>query len=76
MTGLSSSMESMFGCIRCNKCFGLVSELRYQFRVNDSLHLLGYCCVCGWRFLPFVLGLKIKTVESKARLGTQQMCID
>lgn len=48
---------------KCTACQAKLTELVYQHQKNNSLHLLGHCPNCGWRFLPFVPDLSIPITE-------------
>ena len=51
--------------IKCNKCWKPVSEMCYRLYKNNTMHLLAHCEDCGWRNLPFVPDLNIKTYTTR-----------
>ncbi len=50
----------------CNRChLHELADCYYMKQKNNTLHLCGYCPLCGHRFLPFIPNLELPIKKSK-----------
>ena len=50
----------------CNKCnSNELTDVHYQEQKNKTIHLVGTCRLCGFRFIPYIKGLDLEIRPSE-----------